>query len=111
MRIGEPVTKYSLAGRTAVVTGASRGIGRAIAVSLAREGASVTLVARNAELLAEVKAEIDALGGTSQVIVMDLSTEDAAEKLSQELDFDSLNILVNNAGGNSFMSSTEKMRL
>jgi len=105
------VTKYSLAGRTAVVTGASRGIGRAIAVSLAREGASVALVARNAELLAEVKAEIDALGGTSQVIVMDLATEDAAEKLSQELDFDSLNILVNNAGGNSFMSSTEKMRL
>jgi NAD(P)-dependent dehydrogenase (short-subunit alcohol dehydrogenase family) len=100
-----------LVGKTALVTGASRGIGRAIALSFAQAGADVALVARDAEKLGELADEITGLGRTAQVITADLSSEDAVESICSSLDFDFLNILVNNAGGNSFMATTEKMRL
>lgn len=105
------MSEQVLAGKTALITGASRGIGRAIALSFATEGADVALVARDAQKLEDLAKEIRALGRTAQVISADLSAEDAAESICTALDFDDLNILVNNAGGNSFMSSTEKMRL
>lgn len=105
------MSEQVLAGKTALITGASRGIGRAIALSFATEGADVALVARDAQKLEDLAKEIRALGRTAQVISADLSAEDAAESICTDLDFDDLNILVNNAGGNSFMSSTEKMRL
>ncbi|MCF8551835.1 MAG: SDR family oxidoreductase [Candidatus Nanopelagicales bacterium] len=100
----------SLNGRNALVTGASRGIGRSIALALADNGAHVILVARNAELLESVKSEIESQGGTAQVIVADLSSDQAPEMIAQELQSDSLDILVNNAGGNSFMSPVQSMR-
>ncbi len=100
----------SLHGRNALVTGASRGIGRSIALALADNGAHVILVARNAELLESVKSEIESQGGTAQVIVADLSSDQAPEMIAQELQSDSLDILVNNAGGNSFMSPVQSMR-
>lgn len=99
-----------LHGRNALVTGASRGIGRSIALALADNGAHVILVARNAELLESVKSEIESQGGTAQVIVADLSSEESPERIAQELQSDSLDILVNNAGGNSFMSPVQSMR-
>lgn len=105
------MSEKSLAGRNALVTGASRGIGRSIAISLSAHGAHVILVARNEELLNDVKSEIEAQGGTAQVIVADLGQEDSAEKVAQQVDIDSLHILVNNAGGNSFMSPVQSMRL
>jgi NAD(P)-dependent dehydrogenase (short-subunit alcohol dehydrogenase family) len=105
------VSEKSLAGRNALVTGASRGIGRSIAISLSENGAHVILVARNAELLNEVKAEIESMGGSAQVIAADLALEEAAEQIAQQIDVDSLNVLVNNAGGNSFMSPVQSMRL
>jgi len=105
------VSEKSLAGRNALVTGASRGIGRSIAISLSEHGAHVILVARNEELLNEVKAEIESQGGTAQVIVADLGLEESAEQVAQQIDIDSLHILVNNAGGNSFMSPVQSMRL
>jgi NAD(P)-dependent dehydrogenase (short-subunit alcohol dehydrogenase family) len=105
------VSEKSLAGRNALVTGASRGIGRSIAISLSENGAHVILVARNAELLNEVKAEIESMGGSAQVIAADLALEEAAEQIAQQTDVDSLNVLVNNAGGNSFMSPVQSMRL
>lgn len=101
----------SLAGRNALVTGASRGIGRSIAISFAEQGAHVILVARNAELLAEVKTEVESVGGTAQVIVADLAAADAGEKVATALETDTLHVLVNNAGGNSFMSPVQSMRL
>lgn len=100
-----------LAGKTALITGASRGIGRAIALSFAQSGADVALVARDGQKLENLAKEIRELGRTAQVITADLSAEDAVESICTALDFDALNILVNNAGGNSFMSTTEKMRL
>ncbi len=105
------MSEKSLAGRNALVTGASRGIGRSIAISLSENGAHVILVARNAELLNEVKAEIESMGGSAQVIAADLALEEAAEQIAQQTDVDSLNVLVNNAGGNSFMSPVQSMRL
>ncbi len=105
------MSEKSLAGRNALVTGASRGIGRSIAISLSENGAHVILVARNAELLNEVKAEIESMGGSAQVIAADLALEEAAEQIAQQIDVDSLHILVNNAGGNSFMSPVQSMRL
>lgn len=105
------MSEKSLAGRNALVTGASRGIGRSIAISLSEHGAHVILVARNEELLNEVKAEIESQGGTAQVIVADLGLEESAEQVAQQIDIDSLHILVNNAGGNSFMSPVQSMRL
>ena len=95
-----------LAGKTALITGASRGIGRAIAVSFAQAGADVALVARDAQKLEDLAAEIRDLGRTAQVISADITSEDATESICTALDFDELNILVNNAGGNSFMSTT-----
>lgn len=105
------MSEKSLAGRNALVTGASRGIGRSIAMSLSDHGAHVILVARNEELLNQVKSEIESQGGTAQVIVADLGQEDSAEKVAQQIDIDALHILVNNAGGNSFMSPVQSMRL
>ena len=63
----------TLAGRIALVTGASQGIGRACALELARAGASVALAARNLEKLAEVAAEITAAGGTAHAFALDVS--------------------------------------
>lgn len=109
--MGALMSEQVLAGKTALITGASRGIGRAIALRFAQEGADVALVARDAQKLEDLAKEIRGLGRTAQVISADLSAEDSAQEICSGLDFDELNILVNNAGGNSFMSTTEKMRL
>jgi 3-oxoacyl-[acyl-carrier protein] reductase len=91
-----------LAGRTALVTGASIGIGRGVALGLAREGVSLALVARRGELLAEVAADIVAAGGRQPVLISeDLMREGAAERIAAAaLDgLGSVAILINNAGG------------
>ncbi len=71
----------TLEGEVAVVTGAGRGIGAAVARKLAREGAKVALVARTKEEIEAVAAEITAAGGTAAAIVTDASDESAVEKL------------------------------
>lgn len=103
--------EQSLAGRHALVTGASRGIGRSIALSLASAGADITLVARNEDALNSLAADIKNLGSAAHVIVADLASADSAEEIASALEFDELHVLVNNAGGNSFMSAVQSMRL
>jgi 3-oxoacyl-[acyl-carrier protein] reductase len=91
-----------LKSKTAVVTGASIGIGRAIAKGLALEGVRVVAVARRAELLAELEQEVRAGGGAPIVPhVQDLVEDGAAEKLATTAiaALGSVDILVNNAGG------------
>lgn len=72
-----------LAGKTAVVTGASSGIGRATALELAREGAAVVLHARRAELLREVAKAIEAQGGVALPVVGDAGKLEDVEALLQ----------------------------
>lgn len=89
----------SLNGRTALVTGAGRGIGRAIALELARTGVSVALVARSRDELADSAASVRELGGTAVVIQADLAEPDqltrSVARARDELGV--VDILVNNA--------------
>ncbi|HTD96201.1 MAG TPA: 3-oxoacyl-[acyl-carrier-protein] reductase [Edaphobacter sp.] len=90
----------TLAGRIALVTGASQGIGRACALELARAGATVALAARNLDKLAEVAAEIAAAGGTAHPFALDVASEDSIKECAKAVlaHFGSVHILVNNAG-------------
>lgn len=86
--------------RIAFVTGASRGIGRAVALRLAKEGRHVVLVSRSAGPLSEVKAQIEEAGGKASVVAVDISDRkafaEAVEGVASE--HGRLDILVNNAG-------------
>ncbi len=89
-----------LQGRIALVTGASQGIGRAVALELARKGAVVGLAARNVAKLEEAAAEIQAAGGQATVFAMDVASEESIKTGAKAvLDrFGKVEILVNNAG-------------
>jgi len=85
--------------RIAMVTGASRGIGRACALELAKAGAKVALAARQVDKLESVAAEIRAAGGEAFVAPMDLGSQDSIKEAFALVarDFGAVNILVNNA--------------
>ena len=89
-----------LAGRIALVTGASQGIGKACALELAHQGAIVVLAARNEAKLAETAAEIEAAGGQAAAFALDVASEDSIKAGAKAvLDrFGKVEILVNNAG-------------
>lgn len=88
-----------LAGQVAIVTGASRGIGRAIALALAEEGAHLILAARSLHDLCRVQAEIEALGGRAQVAQADVSCEEDVRSVVRIAEnAGRLDILVNCAG-------------
>jgi 3-oxoacyl-[acyl-carrier protein] reductase len=90
----------SLEERTALITGASQGIGHACALTLAKSGVRVALAARNEAKLAAVAAEIRSGGGTAEVFVMDMASEDSIKSGAKAAlaHFGSIEILVNNAG-------------
>ena len=87
-------------GRVALVTGASQGIGRAVAIELAKAGATVALAARNEAKLAEVKAEIEVTGGKAESFALDVSSEDSIKAVAKDIvaELGTVHILVNNAG-------------
>lgn len=89
-----------LEGKTALVTGASQGIGRACALTLAKAGARVALAARNESKLAEVAAEIRAAGCTAEVFAVDIASEESIKAGAKAAlaKFGAVDILVNNAG-------------
>ena len=95
-------TQANLTGKIALISGASKGLGRAMALALSAQGATIGLVARNREKLAEVKEEIAALGGTAEAFAADVTQEDAVHKLEAEVSsqLGKVQILVNNAGTN-----------
>jgi 3-oxoacyl-[acyl-carrier protein] reductase len=101
-----------LLGKVALVTGASRGIGKAIALELAQAGCDLVLTARDRDALAAVAAEIKALGRRAETHAADLKEEAAAAALADTIRerFGRLDILVNNAGASrrgDFFQQTE----
>jgi 3-oxoacyl-[acyl-carrier protein] reductase len=88
------------AGKIALVTGASQGIGRACALELARHGATVALAARSLDKLEAVAAEIAAAGGTAKPFALDVAGEDSIKSCAKAViaELGGVHILVNNAG-------------
>ncbi|HTU86189.1 MAG TPA: SDR family oxidoreductase [Solirubrobacteraceae bacterium] len=95
--------------RACVVTGASGGIGRAVAVSLAREGASVLAVGRRAETLASIAGDCERAGGRAQPLALDVTALDAGERAVQTCleRFGRIDALVNGAGTSAVRSVEE----
>jgi 3-oxoacyl-[acyl-carrier protein] reductase len=92
--------RRALEGKTALVTGAGTGIGRAIALAFAREGATLVLAGRRAEPLAEVKQEVESRGGIAHVKSADVAIQREAHELVEMAKNATgrLDVLVNNAG-------------
>ena len=96
------MSNINLDGKVAVITGASRGLGKAMALALGAAGASIALVSRDVEQLSEVKQGVENLGGDALVFQADVSDEEQIRKLERDVTtvFKSVHILVNNAGIN-----------
>jgi NAD(P)-dependent dehydrogenase (short-subunit alcohol dehydrogenase family) len=90
-----------LKGKSALITGGGRGIGKGIALAYAREGAKVAIVGRSRSEPEEVAAEIQALGSKGVVITADLTQSSEAQRAVREAvqDLGKVDILVNNVGG------------
>lgn len=101
-----------LAGRTALVTGASRGIGRAVAVGLAAAGADVVLSGRDVEALEQTRVEVEATGRRAVVLPADVTDPAACAQLVDDAvaALGHLDVLVNNAGGSSYMGAFTDLR-
>ena len=91
-----------LHGKVTLITGASRGLGRAMAVSLAAEGAKLALVARDREKMETVAGEAIEAGGDARVFVADVTSEDDVARIEREVTeaLGPVEILINNAGIN-----------
>ena len=93
----------TLLGKTALITGASKGLGKAMALALAKAGASIALVSRDEARLNDVAAEIRGSGGNASVFVADVTDEAQVAKVREGVAAqfgDALHILINNAGIN-----------
>lgn len=101
MTAGTENTK-ELAGKVALITGASKGLGRSMALELAQAGASLALVARNADKLKEAEAEIATLGATVHTYSADVQNEQAVLELEKSVaaDLGKVQIVINSAGTN-----------
>jgi NAD(P)-dependent dehydrogenase (short-subunit alcohol dehydrogenase family) len=103
------MTNRILTGKTAVITGASKGLGQAMALALAGAGAKLALVSRNKEQLQAVAAEARKLGAEAEVFVADVTSEEQIKQLERDLaaKFGKVQILINNAGINIRKPSVE----
>lgn len=103
---------FELTGKVAAVTGASRGMGRAIALTLAKAGADVVLLGLEPELMGVVAKEIESLGRRASVVELNLRDVPAIEPAfaKAEAALGPIDILVNNAGTNKTQPSTEVLQ-
>ncbi|MBV8375552.1 MAG: SDR family oxidoreductase [Verrucomicrobia bacterium] len=92
----------NLNGKVAIITGASKGLGKAMALALGAAGASLALVSRNFEQLSEVKAAVEKLGGHAKIFPADVLEEEQIRQLEHAVmdAFNGVHILINNAGIN-----------
>lgn len=92
--------RADLSGQTAIVTGASQGLGKTMAVELGRNGAKVACLARSVDKLAETVEQIKAAGGTAEAFACDVKDKDSIEQTIDAVvaKWERLDILVNNAG-------------
>ena len=97
-----PIADFSLAGKVAIVTGGSRGIGRSIAVALAEAGADVCVAARKPEALEETLTAIKATGRRGIAVPTNVRDMDALQNLVNETkrQLGRIDVLINNAGAN-----------
>jgi NAD(P)-dependent dehydrogenase (short-subunit alcohol dehydrogenase family) len=104
----DPTPPEPLHGQVALVTGASRGIGRAVAVALARAGADVAITARTREGLLDTAAEIEALGRRTALLAGDVTDRERVPQIVAEAErsLGPLDLLVNNAGVGDIGTST-----
>src|SRR5436309_4523294 len=93
--------RFRLDGRRALVTGGSRGLGRAMAQAFAEAGADLVLVGRDADSLRQAREELTALGRDVRTVAGDVSEPDGAERLCDAVlrDHGPIDVLVNNVGG------------
>jgi NAD(P)-dependent dehydrogenase (short-subunit alcohol dehydrogenase family) len=103
------VEQFSLKGKVAIVTGSSRGIGKAIAMGLAGAGAAIMVNGRNAESAKAVADDIRNDGGSSLAVVADVSKAADVDRLMQQTleKFGRIDILVNNAGISPYFKPAE----
>lgn len=103
------MSEKKLAGKVAVITGASKGLGKAMALALTEAGAKVVLVSRNREQLEAVAAECRQRGGEAHVLVADVTNEEQVKRLPDNVSAlaGSAQILINNAGINIRKPVTE----
>jgi 3-oxoacyl-[acyl-carrier protein] reductase len=96
-----PESDRKLAGKLALVTGGGRGIGRAIALAFAKEGANICVFARTESEIQNVAKEVEALGRKALAVVTDVTARDQVGKMAEQVSqgFGRVDILVNNAGG------------
>jgi len=96
------MSEKKLDGKVAVITGASKGLGKAMALALAAEGAQIALVSRNIEQLNEVGRAVKNAGGDARVFQADVAEEEQVRKLERDVTgaFGKVHILINNAGIN-----------
>lgn len=94
--------QLNLSGKIALISGASKGLGKAMALALSGQGATVALVSRNREKLEEVKNEITSSGGKATVYLADVAQEEDVRRLESEVlsQVGKVQILINNAGTN-----------
>ena len=90
-----------LEGKRAVITGGGRGIGRAIAIAFAKEGADIAVLARSKEQLNEVAEQVEQMGRRCETLCCDVTDFKAVDQAITEIggSFEAIDILVNNAGG------------
>jgi NAD(P)-dependent dehydrogenase (short-subunit alcohol dehydrogenase family) len=95
--------------RVCVVTGASRGIGRAVALRLARAGFAIVGAARSPEPLAQLRREVEALGAACETVAADVGTEEGAARVidAARRRFGRIDVLVNNAGLATLLTTAE----
>jgi NAD(P)-dependent dehydrogenase (short-subunit alcohol dehydrogenase family) len=102
-----------LQGKSAIITGGSKGIGKAIALAFSEAGASVALAARSREELEQAAKEIEAAGGRALAIPTDVTDPEQVQQLIDRTvaDLGTVDILVNNAGAAPFLSTLDQIRL